>query len=209
MASVWRGLELLMLLLLDALVLDGESNGEEALCCGVQVFCCLHCYDEDFLLGCVFVGEQIRSVFLWAISDGDGCGRPLLASSLRRGGSFESSCLGGARAPAVGRCADGGGASVRWFPRGSCRCSFNGSHAVRWCRIAGCCGCFNAFGFSEDSGDGGRSTTWLCCAFRREDWSSLVKKVNFANRSIGSCLLVPFLSRVFVLKGDVLSAYVQ
>jgi hypothetical protein len=36
-----------------------------------------------------------------------------------------------------------------------------------------------------------------------------MKKVNFANRSLGSCLLVPFLSRVFVLKGDVLSAYVQ
>jgi hypothetical protein len=52
-----------MLLLLDALVLNGESDGE-ALCCGVQVFCRLHCYDEDFLLGCVFVGEQIRSIFL-------------------------------------------------------------------------------------------------------------------------------------------------
>jgi hypothetical protein len=36
-----------------------------------------------------------------------------------------------------------------------------------------------------------------------------VKKVNFANRSLGSCLLVPFLSRVFVLERDVLSAYVQ
>jgi hypothetical protein len=36
-----------------------------------------------------------------------------------------------------------------------------------------------------------------------------VKKVNFANRSLGSCLLVLFLSRVFVLKGGVLSAYVQ
>jgi hypothetical protein len=67
----------------------------------------------------------------------------------------------------------------------------------------------HTFGSSEDSGDGWRSTTWLCCAFRREDWSSLMKKVNFANRSLGSCLLVPFLSRVFVLKGDVLSAYVQ
>jgi hypothetical protein len=45
----------------------------------------------SFYLGCIFVGVQVRFLFLCAVSGDDGFVRNVLASSLRRGGSYESS----------------------------------------------------------------------------------------------------------------------
>jgi hypothetical protein len=62
----------------------------------------------SFYLSCIFVGVQVRFLFLRAVSGDDGFMRNVLTSSLRRGGSCESSRFCGALVPVVGRCASGG-----------------------------------------------------------------------------------------------------
>jgi hypothetical protein len=110
-------------------------------------------------LGCIFVGVQVRFLFLRAFSNDDGFVRIVLASSLRRGGS--------------------GSCSHRSW-RGSCQWVFNASDVARWCRVAGSCGGFHVFDFLDDSSE---RLTMLVSAWRHEVQSFSWKIMNFANRS--------------------------
>jgi hypothetical protein len=152
----------------------------------------------SFYLGCIFVGVQVRFLFLRGVSGDDGFVRNVLVSSLRRGGSCESSRFCGALVPVVGRCAGGGGTGSRRSWRGSCRWVFSASDVTRWCRVAGSCGSFHAFGFLDDSGE--RLTMLVCIVM---SGTSPGRQGSLQIGPLGSCLTVPFLSWGYVC-GDVL-----
>jgi hypothetical protein len=122
---------------------------------------------------------------LRSIAAGDGPGRLGFASSLRRGGSLESSRFWWDFFPAVGLRAGGGGFTSRRRWRGGCRWSFDSSDAARRSRAVGSCGGFHAFGFLVNSGE--RSSSSVVrrpSERRREEWRHLWKIVSFAVRSL-------------------------
>jgi hypothetical protein len=163
---------------------DGERPGEDALRqIGLVV-------DVGGLRsGCTVDVATVSSSFSHSIAGGDGFGILACASSLRGGGSFESSHFGWDRLPAVGLRAGGGGFASRRIWRGSCRCSFNGLDATRGCRVAGSCGVNHALGSLVGSGELLlRSASRRASVRRRVGRRGLWKMASFADRSLWSHL---------------------